>query len=93
MRLIARPRHLAAVERLPRQSPVVALLGARQVRKTTLARQLVQRRARRSTFFDLEDPRDLAQLEEPTLALEGPRGLVVLDEIHRRLAALAPVRR
>jgi predicted AAA+ superfamily ATPase len=34
-------------------------------------------------FFDLESPRDTARLADPLLALEGRRGLVVLDEIQR----------
>ena len=67
-----------------KQSPVVALLGARQVGKTTLARELLKASPRGATFFDLEDPRDLAQLDEPMLALERLRGIVVLDEIQRR---------
>jgi predicted AAA+ superfamily ATPase len=84
MKLIPRIDHINVVEHLLRKSPVVALLGARQVGKTTLARELVRRRKGPSTFFDLEDPRQLALLEEPTLALEELRGLVVLDEIQRR---------
>jgi predicted AAA+ superfamily ATPase len=62
---------------------VVALLGARQVGKTTLARQVAAER-RGVTFFDLENPADLARLSDPMLALEGLKGLVVLDEIQRR---------
>jgi uncharacterized protein len=84
MPMIPRPEQLHAVERLLRTNPVVALLGARQVGKTTLAREVAQRRNSPTTFFDLEDPRQLAQLDEPTLALERLRGLVVLDEIQRR---------
>jgi predicted AAA+ superfamily ATPase len=84
MKLIPRIDHIGTVERLLRTSPVVALLGARQVGKTTLARELVRHRSGPVTFFDLEDPRQLALLEEPTLALEGLRGLIVLDEIQRR---------
>ncbi len=84
MALIARPAHSARLERLLRERPVVALLGARQVGKTTLARGLARRWSGPSTIFDLEDPRDLAQLDEPTLALEGLKGLVVLDEIQAR---------
>lgn len=38
-RLIRRVRHLAAVERLLAELPVVGLIGARQVGKTTLARE------------------------------------------------------
>jgi hypothetical protein len=63
---------------------VVGLIGARQVGKTTLARELHESWREGSTFFDLEDPRDLARLAEPMLVLEGLRGLVVLDEIHHR---------
>jgi predicted AAA+ superfamily ATPase len=81
---IPRTAHVRRLEQLIREQPVVALLGARQVGKTTLARVVIRRRAGPSVLFDLEDPRDLAQLEEPTLALAGLRGLVVLDEIQQR---------
>ncbi len=62
----------------------MAILGARQVGKTTLARLIAGRRRGRAVFFDLEDPRHLAQLEEPTLTLAPLRGLIVLDEIQNR---------
>jgi hypothetical protein len=81
---IARQGHKKAVESLLRNRPVVALLGARQVGKTTLARAIADGRRGKVTFFDLEDDRDVARLGEPTLALEPLRGLVVLDEIQRR---------
>jgi predicted AAA+ superfamily ATPase len=81
---IDRPRHVARIERLLRERPVVAILGARQVGKTTLARLISERRRGRTVFFDLEDPRHLARLEEPTLTLAPLRGLVVLDEIQNR---------
>jgi predicted AAA+ superfamily ATPase len=82
--MITRPAHLGRLLRLLRHNPVVALLGARQVGKTTLAREIIRRRKGPAVLFDLEDPRDLAQLQEPTLALAGLRGLVVLDEIQHR---------
>jgi predicted AAA+ superfamily ATPase len=63
-------------------NPAVALLGPRQCGKTTLARALAERT--RSTYFDLENPVDLARLSEPMLALEPLRGLVVIDEVQRR---------
>ena len=81
---VARDGHQIAVEGLLRKRPVVALLGARQVGKTTLARAIASGRNGNVTFFDLEDDRDVARLAEPTLALEPLRGLVVLDEIQRR---------
>jgi hypothetical protein len=62
----------------------VALLGARQVGKSTLARQLAAERKGSVRFFDLEDSRDVLELESPMLALEPLRGLVVLDEVQLR---------
>jgi predicted AAA+ superfamily ATPase len=82
--LIARKRHKAAVARLLRSFPVVGLLGARQVGKTTLARALARGVAGPVTYLDLERPRDLARLADAELALSGLRGLVVIDEIQRR---------
>ena len=81
--MIPREEQLRTLQRLLRTNPVVALLGARQVGKTTLARRIVQRRSR-SHYFDLESSADLARLADPLLALEPLHGLVVLDEIQRR---------
>ena len=61
------------------RSPAVALIGPRQVGKTTLARALLA--ADSSNYFDLEDPQVEAQLAEPMTALSGLRGLVVIDEV------------
>ena len=54
--VIERSGHLRELRRLLRQFPVVAILGARQVGKTTLARQLVAGRRGQVTYLDLEDP-------------------------------------
>lgn len=82
--MIQRLRHLERVEHLLAHHPVVALLGARQVGKTTLAQQVMERSEGPATRFDLEDPDDLARLEEPKLALAHLKGLVVIDEVQRR---------
>jgi hypothetical protein len=82
--VIPRASHLDRIRGLLDQSPVVAILGARQVGKTTLAREILATRAEPGIRYDLEDPRDLQRLAEPTLELEGRSGLVVLDEIQRR---------
>ena len=82
--MIHRHQHLKALERLLRDSPVVALLGARQAGKTTLARQLAQRRKGPVHVFDLESSADVARLADPLLALSPLKGLVVLDEVQRR---------
>jgi predicted AAA+ superfamily ATPase len=69
------------VERALARSPVVALVGARQVGKTTLARSFVAPDS--PNYFDLEDPVSLARLAEPMTALSPLSGLVVIDEIQR----------
>ena len=81
--LIPRTRHEARLRRLLGQFPVVGLVGARQVGKTTLARTLAAHEPGRITFFDLEDPRDEARFADPVLALESLEGLVVIDEVQR----------
>lgn len=81
--MIERTVYLEHLRCLLGQFPVVGLLGARQVGKTTLARQLAAGWPEPVLFLDLEDPRHLARLADPMGALEGWRGLVVLDEIHR----------
>lgn len=64
-------------------NPVVALLGPRQCGKTTLARTFSEGQ-KGVLFLDLEDPRDLARLDAPMLALDNDIPLVVIDEIQRR---------
>lgn len=90
--LVPRDRHLGRVRQILAQNPVVGLLGARQVGKTTLARILAESWTEPVTRLDLEDPRDLARLDDPMLALADLEGLVVLDEIQRR-PGLFPVLR
>ena len=82
--MIPRERHLAAVQRLLRQFPIVAILGARQVGKTTLASEILNRATSPGERFDLEDPADLARLSDVKLALADLKGLVVIDEIQRQ---------
>ena len=82
--MIPRERHEKTVLRLLGSFPVVAILGARQVGKTTLAQRIMEIHKGPAERFDLEDPMDLARLDDARLALAGLRGLVVLDEIQRR---------
>ncbi len=81
--VILREDYLHEIHDQLRRYPVVCLLGARQVGKTTLARQIAES-ARAAVIFDLEDPDDVARLVEPMLELRRHRGLIVLDEIQRR---------
>jgi predicted AAA+ superfamily ATPase len=63
-------------------NPVVAILGPRQSGKTTIAREFGVYPS--LNYFDLEDPIDLARLDNPKLALSELKGLVIVDEIQRR---------
>ena len=70
------------LEKTIRRFPAVALLGPRQVGKTTLAREIVKKR--NSIYLDLESPEDLVRLQDPLSFLSGNRDkLIVLDEIQR----------
>ena len=79
MHYLPRPRELEALRAKLRRAPITALLGPRQCGKTTLARALEAEH-----FFDLEDPRSLARLDEAQTALEGLTGTVVIDEVQRK---------
>ena len=68
-------------EALERQA-AVAIIGPRQVGKTTLAHDIANERP--SIYLDLEAAEDRAKLAEPSLFLQSYEDrLVVLDEIHR----------
>ncbi len=81
---IPRPEHRELVRGRLRRFPVVSLLGARQVGKTTLAHEIARGFRGEVTFFDLERAADVSLLTDPELALRPLRGLVILDEVQRR---------
>lgn len=79
--MIAR-RALAVVESALQRQAAVALLGPRQVGKTTLALSIAEKTP--SLYLDLESRADRAKLSDPALFLERHEGrLVILDEVHR----------
>ncbi len=62
--------------------PAVALLGPRQVGKTTLALDIAAQRP--SIYLDLENPHDVEKLREPVLYLSAHADkLVIIDEVQR----------
>ena len=70
------------VERALNRQAAVALIGPRQVGKTTLALEIA--RSREALYLDLEDRDDRNRLAEPALFLDNVEDrLVILDEIHR----------
>jgi predicted AAA+ superfamily ATPase len=63
-------------------APAVALLGPRQIGKTTLAKRVAQNMD--SVYLDLEAPEDLLKLSDPTSFLNHHSDkLIILDEIQR----------
>lgn len=78
-----RPFFLQKVQKNFQIHRITAILGPRQCGKTTLAREYAKK-IPSENYFDLENPLDLAKLENPKLALENLKGLIVIDEIQRR---------
>ncbi|MBU6408566.1 MAG: ATP-binding protein, partial [Alphaproteobacteria bacterium] len=77
-------------EALARQA-AVAIIGPRQVGKTTLALEIADSTS--SVYLDLESPADRAKLQEPELFFAQQSGeLVILDEIHRAPGIFQPMR-
>ena len=87
------PRHrLSALGELLSEFPAVAILGPRQVGKTTLALEWVGANAAPARkgpasaplYLDLEAPEDLAKLADPAAYFDAHAGrLIVLDEVQR----------
>jgi hypothetical protein len=79
--MLPRLRYIQDLLIATQRSPVTALLGARQVGKTTLARSFITERP--AEYYDLESLPDQRRLQNPELVLGSAQGLVVLDEIQR----------
>ena len=74
----------ARISDLLTRFPAVAVLGPRQVGKTTLARRIVQELGAAAVYLDLELPSHRAKLSDPELYFSSQEDrLVVLDEIQR----------
>ncbi|MBF0615010.1 MAG: ATP-binding protein [Magnetococcales bacterium] len=86
------PRLLTpALEEALNRQAAVALLGPRQVGKTTLALQVGQ--TRNALYLDLEDREDLTRLTNPELFFASfADRLIILDEIHRMPALFETLR-
>ncbi len=79
--MLSRHTYQAVLQALDRQA-TVALIGPRQVGKTTLALEVAAEKG--ALYLDLETQRDRGKLSDPALFLEAYEDrLVILDEIHR----------
>jgi predicted AAA+ superfamily ATPase len=84
-------RITATLQTLLDDSPAVALLGPRQVGKTTLAQELGDTRP--SHYLDLESDADRAKLADPELYLSAHEDkLIILDEVQRMPGLFQPLR-
>lgn len=81
--MIHRQKYLQQINDLFEIFPVVAVLGARQVGKSTLAKQFLKTTNALFHLYDLESDRDRSVLEQAQFALEQHTGLIVIDEIQR----------
>ena len=85
-------RSTALLDLLLAEFPAVAILGPRQVGKTTLALELA-RALPAATYLDLESPADAAKLADPAAYFDAHRDeLVILDEVQRVPALFAQLR-
>ena len=83
-RYVGRSDLLTATMESLAEAPVVALLGARQVGKTTLASQVMSSWPGATTLFDLEVAATREALSRtPERVLRHCEGLVVIDEVQR----------
>ena len=79
-----RPELRRVIQQGLTEAPVVALLGARQVGKTTMARQIAAGWAEPTVLFDLERTEVREALSRaPERTLRNRKGLVVVDEVQR----------
>jgi uncharacterized protein len=78
--IIQRLNYINKINYLIEHNPVVALIGSRQVGKTTLAREIAKLFPDPS-FFDLENPVHFERLRDPMLTLQPLSGLIIIDEV------------
>lgn len=83
---------LPLLRQLLSEFPAVAILGPRQVGKTTLALELVKDQSS-ALYLDMESPADVAKLADPLAYFEvHVDRLLVIDEVQRAPALFATLR-
>lgn len=73
------------IEKLLNYFPVVGILGARQVGKTTLTKGLALGLKKEVNYIDLESTQDLVKLSDPEMYFNNNEDkCIIIDEIQRR---------
>lgn len=76
---------LTELSKALRHFPALAILGARQTGKATLAKSLAKKQKKISIYLDLENPADLDKLDDAYSFLdENKAKLVIIDEVQRK---------
>ena len=87
------PRRTVAVGReLMSVFPAVVVQGARQVGKSTLARQLVEDRTAVVVTLDDRPTRDASVADESAFVAQSPDGVLVIDEVQREPGLLLAIK-
>lgn len=87
-------RHIQKeISLLMKQFPAVAILGARQVGKTTLAKQLAASQKYPTLYLDLENPLDVRRLSDPFTFLTANKDkCIIIDEVQTMPSLFAVLR-
>jgi len=86
-------RILVEILELIKLFPVVGLLGARQVGKTTFIKSIIPSIDPPCIYLDLEFPDDLAKLSDPSIFFSQNKDkTIIIDEIQRE-PSLFPILR
>ncbi len=82
--VVIRRDTISLLDTLLLEFPAVALLGPRQVGKTTLVQSLAKKQKEKTLYFDLEDDDDLVRLKNPGFLFNQYKDhCIILDEIQR----------
>jgi predicted AAA+ superfamily ATPase len=81
----------AKIQNALKRSPAVALMGPRQVGKTTIALDISE--SLPAVYLDLENPLDLVKVQDiTTFHAENKDRLIIMDEVQRKPDIFAPLR-
>jgi predicted AAA+ superfamily ATPase len=80
--MIVKRSYITELNEVGKFSPVIGILGPRQVGKTTLAKEFAKKLKKGSIYIDLEKPSDFQKLAEPELYFQANSGkCIIIDEI------------